>query len=323
MNDQELKELYNQYVDNGGKLSFSKWKQRKYEQMLKDREEAINKKRASILEHNEYNSLKQNPIYEKINNILGENTDYFDAQSAINRARRDGIIETNEELANMKGFLDQNEGLFYNNDGDRILYSKAEDLFDVDSELKKFTNNYDKEHNIHINNEAESATKQKIKKSTEEAIDQITETSVKESEEKLGESAFKKIFNKRSFGVIMNTGFAISDYKDARNQGNSVIKSAAKAGSLFVAGEVLQGAMLPVILAKQMPSMIVSGVDSLQKITRQMNSSQRLQTFSEAQFQDTQQLATMRQAGMEMAKMSQYNLQQSIMGNEAQFLHRI
>ena len=58
-------------------------------------------------------------------------------------------------------------------------------------------------------------------------------------------------------------------------------------------------------------------------MTRQMNSVQRIQTFGEAEFMDTQQLATMRQAGMELAKMSQYNLQQSMMGNEAQYMHRI
>ena len=144
-----------------------------------------------------------------------------------------------------------------------------------------------------------------------------------EAEDKLEESVFKKIFNKRSVGVIINTGMAISDYKDARNQGNGVVKSAAKAGAMFVTGEVLQGAAFPVMLAKQLPSMVVSSVDSLQKVTREMNSSQRFQTFGEAEFHDTRQLATMRQAGMELAKMSQYNLQQSIMGNEAQYMHRI
>ena len=45
-------------------------------------------------------------------------------------------------------------------------------------------------------------------------------------------------------------------------------------------------------------------------------------SFSGAQFADNQQLATMRQSGMEMAKMSQYNLQQTLMGNEANHLHR-
>lgn len=338
MNEQELQALYEKYVANGGGLSYSKWKRRQkkndkrknarneehaYEEMLKNREKAIYEKRASLLEHNELNTLKGNPLYEKINTILGENTDYFDAQGAINRARRQGVIDNNEDLIDMKSFFSNNEGLFYNNEGERILYSKPDELFDVDSELKKFKKEYDKEHNIVFKKEAENTAKEQVKKETKEVVEQVTKEGVNEAEDKLGESVFKKIFNKRSFGVIMNTGMAISDYKDARNQGDGVVKSAAKAGAMFVTGEVLQGAALPVMLAKQLPSMIVSGVDSLQKVTREMNSSQRFQTFGEAQFQDTRQLATMRQAGMELAKMSQYNLQQSIMGNEAQYMHRI
>ena len=145
-----------------------------------------------------------------------------------------------------------------------------------------------------------------------------------ESEEQLGKSSAKKIFSGRSGNILLNTVLSISDYKDARNEGKGVVKSAAKAGALFVAGEVLQGTgMFAVMAAKQAPQMIVHGLESLQKTTRGMNSMTRFQTFGEAEFHDTRQLATMRQAGMELAKMSQYNLQQSMMGNEAQYMHRI
>lgn len=117
--------------------------------------------------------------------------------------------------------------------------------------------------------------------------------------------------------------FAVSDYKDARDSGKGVVSSVVKAGALFAAGEVLQGAMLPVMLAGSIPKMAVGAIETTQKMTRQMNNMQRIQTFGESYFQDTQQLATMRQAGMELAKMSQYNLQQSIMGNEAQYMHKL
>lgn len=236
----------------------------------------------------------------------------------------------------MNLYLNTNKKFFFNEEGNRIPYSDPGDLFDIEEELNKFTNEYDKKHNINFNSDTakekvkeevkdktERATKESVKESTEKVIKESTEGTIREGEEKLEKSAFKKIFNKRVPGLLLNTGFAISDYKEARNKGAGVIKSTAIAGAKFAAGELLQGAMLPVMLAKEMPSMIVSGVDSVQKVTRQMNSSQRFQTFGEAEFHDTQQLATMRQAGMEMAKMSQYNLQQSIMGNEAQFMHRI
>lgn len=117
--------------------------------------------------------------------------------------------------------------------------------------------------------------------------------------------------------------FAVSDYKDARDSGKGVVGSAVKAGALFAAGEVLQGAMFPVMLAGSIPKMAVGAIETTQRMTRQMNNMQRIQTFGESYFQDTQQLATMRQAGMELAKMSQYNLQQSIMGNEAQYMHKL
>jgi hypothetical protein len=68
--------------------------------------------------------------------------------------------------------------------------------------------------------------------------------------------------------------------------------------------------------------MAIKGTELLYKENRKMNSAANSQVFGGAQFQDTQQLATMRQSGMEMAKMAQYNLQQTLMGNEASYLHR-
>ena len=139
----------------------------------------------------------------------------------------------------------------------------------------------------------------------------------------VGNPYFKQVFNGRNLGAVLNLGLAINDFNEARDAGDGVVKAAAKAGTQFVAGEMLGGWMFPVMLAKQAPTIAISAIEGTQKITRQMNSTGRMQTFGEAQFRDTQQLATMRQAGMELAKMSQYNLQQSMMGNEAQYMHRL
>ena len=123
-------------------------------------------------------------------------------------------------------------------------------------------------------------------------------------------------------GTVTNIGFAVSDYKDARRQGHGVVSSVARAGTQFVMGELL-GIYYPLILgAKALPGAIVKGSELLYKENRKMNSMANQQVFGGAQFQDTQQLATMRQSGMEMAKMSQYNLQQTLMGQEATHLHR-
>ena len=165
-----------------------------------------------------------------------------------------------------------------------------------------------------------------VNKSVDELIavvKEVAEETLEEGAEDVGNQYLKKALSGRNLNALMNLGFAVSDYNESRNSGDGVLKAGAKAGTLFVAGEMLGGWMMPVMLAKQLPTLAVSGIEATQNITRKMNSTARIQTFGEAQFQDTQQLATMRQAGMELAKMSQYNLQQSIMGNEAQYMHRL
>ena len=53
---------------------------------------------------------------------------------------------------------------------------------------------------------------------------------------------------------------------------------------------------------------------------RSMNKTSRQTPFSNAQFRDYNQAFTMRQAGLQMAEASRYNLQQTLMGNEASYL---
>ena len=74
-------------------------------------------------------------------------------------------------------------------------------------------------------------------------------------------------------------------------------------------------------LAKGIPKAAIKGAEVLYKENRKMNAAANQHGLG-GDFQDTQQLATMRQSGMEMAKMAQYNLQQTLMGNEATYLHR-
>ena len=115
---------------------------------------------------------------------------------------------------------------------------------------------------------------------------------------------------------------AVGDYKTARRKGHGVISSAVRAGAQFAIYEALGLWALPVTLLQHTPGAIIKGADMLYKENRRMNSAANNQIFGDAEFMDTQQLATMRQSGMEMAKMAQYNLQQTLMGNEATYLHR-
>ena len=268
-------------------------------------------------------SVITDPMYEKIQDILkGTDAKTFDeARTAINRHSRK---VSKEDPSDLLRFLKENEDIVFGPhiDFDTINKEvKAGTFSPTNSETTSTTKNKN-------TGESNSSKKRKQKaqvaqEATEEAAEKATKKTVKEGIDELGPSNLKKIFNKRVFDIGLNAAFAISDYKDARDSGKGVVGSAVKAGALFAAGEVLQGAMFPVLLASSIPKMAVGAIETTQKMTRQMNNMQRIQTFGESYFQDTQQLATMRQAGMELAKMSQYNLQQSIMGNEAQYMHKL
>ena len=265
-------------------------------------------------------SVITDPMYEKIQDILkGTDAKTFDeARTAINRHSRK---VSKEDPSDILRFLKENEDIVFGPhiDFDTINKEvKAGTFSPTNSETTSTTKNK----NTGESNSSKKR-KQKAQEATEEAAEKATKKTVKEGIDELGPSNLKKIFNKRVFDIGLNAAFAISDYKDARDSGKGVVGSAVKAGALFAAGEVLQGAMFPVMLASSIPKMAVGAIETTQKMTRQMNNMQRIQTFGESYFQDTQQLATMRQAGMELAKMSQYNLQQSIMGNEAQYMHKL
>ena len=126
-----------------------------------------------------------------------------------------------------------------------------------------------------------------------------------------------------ALGLGVNVFTTIGDYKEARREGHGVVSSVARAGISFATGELLGfWGGLAVGAGKLVGTGVIKGTEALYKENRRMNSAANNQLFSDAQFADNQQLATMRQSGMEMAKMAQYNLQQTLMGNEATYLHR-
>ena len=269
-------------------------------------------------------SVITDPMYEKIQEILkGTDAKTFDeARTAINRHSRK---VSKEDPSDILRFLKENEDIVFNPDIDFDAINKkakARTSSSTNSETTSTTKNKNTGESNSSKKRRQRA--QAAQEATEEAAEKATREAVREGIEELGPSNLKKIFNKRVFNIGLNAAFAISDYKDNRDAGKGVVSSAVKAGALFAAGEMLPGIMFPgVMLAGAIPKMAVGAIETTQRMTRQMNNMQRIQTFGESYFQDTQQLATMRQAGMELAKMSQYNLQQSIMGNEAQYMHKL
>lgn len=123
-----------------------------------------------------------------------------------------------------------------------------------------------------------------------------------------------------ALGVGLNAAFGYGDYKTARQEGSSRMGAAAKAASTFAVGEVLGMWMLPATLLPMVPQAAVGAMEGIGKMQRQMNYDSRRVPFNNANFNDYKQAFTMRQAGMQLAQNSQYNLQQTLMGNEASYL---
>ncbi len=158
-----------------------------------------------------------------------------------------------------------------------------------------------------------------VKEAMEDTVEYVKETA-DDAKNAIKEFMDGKLM--RTANIGLNAAFAIGDYKDFRRKGDGVITASLKAAGKFAIDEALGFYALPIELIKSAPSLAIQGAEMLYKENRKMNSAANQQVFGGSQFADNQQLATMRQSGMEMAKMAQYNLQQTLMGTEATHLHR-
>ena len=113
--------------------------------------------------------------------------------------------------------------------------------------------------------------------------------------------------------------FGAGDYEAARENGHSIPGAVLAATASTVIG------MTPWGGAAQIAGGLIEGGYSFMQgqmsEMRQQSANGQI-PFKNSYFQDSQQFATMRQAGMAIAKKSEYTLQQSMMGNEARYIHR-
>ena len=124
--------------------------------------------------------------------------------------------------------------------------------------------------------------------------------------------------------VGLNGFFGISAYNESREQGNGMLTSALKAGVElgYYAVTPMKWA-IGIDLLKGAGSMAVSAGESANQLMRSYERDIRDQTaFKNYTWVDGPQVATMRQAGMHLAQRSKYQLQQALMGNEAQYMHK-
>lgn len=192
---------------------------------------------------------------------------------------------------------------------------------------KEYIENFNKEYNDTLDYFGYDRSDYRLREENEIVRDIKKERKAKKKQRKIdiknSDPSFERSLSKMG---IFATGFnifnAVSTFKESKNEGNTTIGSLARAGVDFAIGEALGGWYMPATIAMELPKMAVQGYEGLAKLTREKNNLQRYEAFNYATFQDTQQLATMRQSGMEMAKMANYNLQQTLMGTEAKYLHR-
>ena len=133
-------------------------------------------------------------------------------------------------------------------------------------------------------------------------------------------NAFKKMG--LTAGTAINAVMAYSDYSDARQQGSSRLGAGAKALGSYMLYDALGGWAIPFTMLPEIPSLAVNAYEGMGKYVREMDRQSRQAPFANNTFQDFNQAVTMRQAGMRMAQASKYNLQQTLMGNEASYLRR-
>lgn len=155
-----------------------------------------------------------------------------------------------------------------------------------------------------------SVQSQMIKKNLQKGAKNVTEKAAKKSGSLLGSA----------FSVGMPLYFGAQEYKMAREEGNGVLMSGARAIGDFAVSEMMGWGYLGLQLAPLIPKGAVGLAESLNSMSRNMNRAATSGPFSNATFNDNQQTYTMRQAGMQLAQASKYNLQQTLMGNEAQYL---
>lgn len=140
----------------------------------------------------------------------------------------------------------------------------------------------------------------------------------------------KQILTNKKIGAmtLLNVGFttfgAVADYKQARLEGQGRIGSTITAGANAIMYDAVG---LPGMMAlgaiKYAPQLAVDGMLKVTQMARSMDRNSRNVPFQNSTFADSKQAYTMRQAGMQLAQSSKYNLQQSIMGNEAESMHRL
>lgn len=133
-------------------------------------------------------------------------------------------------------------------------------------------------------------------------------------------TAMAAIGKKGAMALAVKAGVGMLSYNQARDEGKSAAGAAAKGVfDGFVIDKIGPGKVAVAKALAATPSVAVNSYYALDQQRRRMGRMGNNLPFETANFVNTQQAHTMRQAGLQMAQQSQFNRQQAMLGNEAQY----
>jgi hypothetical protein len=116
--------------------------------------------------------------------------------------------------------------------------------------------------------------------------------------------------------------YSASDtYQTARESGSGVASAGLQGAADFALPFMMGGwGYAAYEAATELPSLAVEGYQAADNYRRRLGREGMNHAFQNSTFNDTQQVHTMRQAGMAIAQRSRYNIQQAQLGNEAKYM---
>ena len=139
-------------------------------------------------------------------------------------------------------------------------------------------------------------------------------------------SGISSLASKVGWGTMLSAGmgiyFGADDYSEQRKQGASKFTSAIHAVGDFTVSMLAPKLYMGGQLLMAAPEMAYGAYKMQYEYRRNLAKDQQNKPFGTANFMDTQQNYTMRQAGMAIAQQSNYATQRAMLGNEARFMAR-
>ena len=121
--------------------------------------------------------------------------------------------------------------------------------------------------------------------------------------------------------IVFSGVMGVDSFVEARREGQSF---AGAAGHAILDTAMMSmmgfGGYLALEGVTSMPGFAIDAYKFQRDYRRRLGAEQKQRAFQHAQFQDTQQTFTMRQAAMAIAQRSRYNTQSAMLGNEAQYM---